>query len=158
MKNGKWKTYLFWILLCEAVGILAGLLTADGTQVYHMTVNKPALTPPGIVFPIVWTILYALMGIGAARIHLAPETKVQKRGISLFVAQLIVNFFWPLFFFNLQAYGFSFFWLLLLWGLVLGMIVSFYKTDKLAALLQIPYLIWLTFAAYLNLGVWILNS
>lgn len=158
MKNGKWKTYLFWILLSEAVGIIAGLLTADGTQMYTMMANKPALTPPAIVFPIVWTILYGLMGISAARIQLAPESMWQKRGITLFIAQLIVNFFWPLFFFNLQAYGFAFFWLLLLWGLVLAMILVFYKTDKLAALLQIPYLIWLTFAAYLNLGVWILNS
>jgi tryptophan-rich sensory protein len=140
------------------VGIIAGLLTADGTQMYTMMANKPALTPPAIVFPIVWTILYGLMGISAARIQLAPESMWQKRGITLFIAQLIVNFFWPLFFFNLQAYGFAFFWLLLLWGLVLAMILVFYKTDKLAALLQIPYLIWLTFAAYLNLGVWILNS
>lgn len=158
MKNGKWKTYLFWILLSEAVGIIAGLLTSDGTQAYSMMANKPALNPPAIVFPIVWTILYGLMGISAARIQLAPESRWQKRGITLFIAQLIVNFFWPLFFFNLQAYGFAFFWLLLLWGLVLAMILTFYKTDKLAALLQLPYLVWLTFAAYLNLGVWILNS
>ena len=73
------------------------------------------------------------------------------------VAQLIVNFFWPLFFFNAQAYGLSLLWLLLLWGLVLWMIVIFRKTSALAAWLQIPYLLWLTFAAYLNAGVWFLN-
>ena len=73
------------------------------------------------------------------------------------VAQLVVNFFWPLFFFNLQAFGFSLLWLLFLWGLVLWMILTFRRISPLAALLQIPYLLWLTFAIYLNAGVWYLN-
>lgn len=157
MKMQKRKTYLFWILLSEAVGILAGILTSGGVDAYGMLAAKPALTPPAVVFPIVWTILYALMGIGAARVQLSGNSPEQRRGISLFILQLILNFFWPLFFFNLQAYGFAFVWLLALWAAVLLVILTFYKTDKLAALLQIPYLIWLTFAAYLNLGVWLLN-
>jgi len=157
MKSDKWKSYVFWILLSEAVGIIAGLLTSGGVEAYGMSVVKPVLTPPAIVFPIVWTILYALMGIGAARVQLSGNSPEQRRGISLFILQLILNFFWPLFFFNLQAYGFSFVWLLALWAAVFLMILTFYKVDKLAAWLQIPYLIWLTFAAYLNLGVWLLN-
>ncbi|MBQ7330835.1 MAG: tryptophan-rich sensory protein [Oscillospiraceae bacterium] len=157
MKSNKWKSYVFWILLSEAVGIIAGLLTSGGVEAYGMSVVKPALTPPAIVFPIVWTILYALMGIGAACVQLSGNSPEQRRGISLFILQLILNFFWPLFFFNLQAYGFSFVWLLALWAAVFLMILTFYKVDKLAAWLQIPYLIWLTFAAYLNLGVWLLN-
>lgn len=158
MKFKNWKVYAFWIGLSEAVGVLAGLISRSGMQSYMMMTEKPPLTPPAIVFPIVWTILYALMGIGAARIYLAQESPERNRGITVFIAQLIVNFFWPLFFFNLQAYGFAFFWLILLWVLVFYMIFTFYKTDKLAAWLQIPYLIWLTFAAYLNLGVWLLNG
>ena len=157
MKKTKWKTYAFWVLLAEAVGILAGLLTRSGTQIFGETALQPPFSPPPILFPIVWTILYALMGIGAARIRLSPPSPERSRGINLFIAQLIVNFFWPLIFFNAQAYGFAFLWLLLLWALVLWMILTWSKIDLLSARLQIPYLVWLTFAAYLNIGVWYLN-
>lgn len=155
-KNNR-TTYAFWILLSEAVGLLAGLLTRSATQMFGQTAVQPPLSPPAIVFPIVWTILYALMGFGAARIRLSPPSQARGHGINLFIAQLIVNFFWPLIFFNAQAYGFAFLWLLLLWALVLWMILVWHKIDPLAAKLQIPYLIWLTFAAYLNFGVWYLN-
>ena len=158
MKFKNWKVYAFWVGLSEFVGIFAGIISRSGMQNYMSMAQKPPLTPPAILFPIVWTILYALMGIGAARIYLAPESAERNRGITVFIAQLVINFFWPLFFFNLQAYGFAFFWLLLLWVLVFYMIFTFYKTDKLAAWLQVPYLIWLTFAAYLNLGVWLMNG
>jgi len=152
-----WKSYLFWILLAEAVGALSGWLTREGTQIYAQTIVKPPLSPPGWVFPVVWSILYALMGIGAARIYQTPPSKPRSLGLNLFVAQLVVNFFWSPIFFNLQAFGLAFFWLLLLWVLVLWMILAFRKSESLAAKLQIPYWIWLTFAAYLNLGVWYLN-
>jgi tryptophan-rich sensory protein len=155
--KGNWKPYLFWILLAEAVGGLSGWLTREGTKLYAQTIAKPPLSPPGWVFPVVWTILFALMGIGAARIDLSPPSRTRSLGLNLFIAQLAVNFFWSPIFFNAQAFGFAFFWLLLLWGLVLAMILVFRKADPLAAKLQIPYLLWLTFAAWLNLGVWYLN-
>jgi tryptophan-rich sensory protein len=101
--------------------------------------------------------LYALMGISAARIYLTPPSQARSRGLNLFVAQLIVNFFWSPIFFNADAYGFALLWLLLLWGLVLWMILQFREVDKTAARLQIPYLIWLTFAVYLNYTVLQLN-
>ena len=157
MKKTTWKPYVLWILLAEAVGALSGWLTREGTQLFSETVAKPPLTPPSLVFPIVWGILYALMGIGAARVSLTEPSEDRSRGLNLFVAQLIVNFFWSLIFFNAQAYGFAFFWLLLLWGLVLWMTLTFRKVDPIAAWLQVPYLLWLTFAAYLNFGVWRLN-
>ncbi len=157
MKKHSWKPYAFWILLTEAVGGLAGWLTREGTQIYNTTVQQPPLSPPAIVFPIVWGILYALMGFSAARIRQAPVSAARDKGINLYIVQLVVNFFWSLIFFNRQAFGFAFVWLLLLWVLVLVMILTFHRTDPLAAKLQIPYLIWLTFAAYLNLGVWFLN-
>lgn len=157
MEKGKWKVYGVWILLAEAVGALSGWLSRNGMQVYSENVIQPPLSPPMILFPVVWAVLYALMGIGAARIWMAPESAARSRGINIFITQLIVNFFWSLIFFNLQAFGFALLWLLLLWVLVLWMILTFYKTDKIAALLQLPYLIWLTFAAYLNFAVWILN-
>lgn len=151
------KTYIFWILLAEAVGALAGFLTREGTELYRMVIEKPPLSPPAIVFPIVWSILYALMGISAARIYLSPDSPARSRGLNLFIAQLVVNFFWSLIFFNAQAYGFALLWLILLWLLILWMILTFRKVDPVAALLQIPYLLWVTFAGYLNWGVWRLN-
>lgn len=155
-KNNR-KTYAFWIVLSEAVGILSGLLSRGAMQNFNEMVTQPPLSPPAVLFPIIWTILYALMGIGAARIRLTPPSPERNRGINLFIAQLIVNFFWSPIFFNAQAYGFAFLWLLLLWALVLWMILTWRRIDPLAAKLQIPYLIWLTFAAYLNFGVWLLN-
>ena len=151
------KPYLFWIGVTEAVGGLSGWLTRNGNKLYEQTAVKPKLSPPGIVFPIVWGILYALMGFSAARIYFAAPSPLRSRGLNLYVTQLIVNFFWSLIFFNAQAYGFAFLWLILLWVLVLAMILTFRKTDPLAGLLQIPYLLWITFAAYLNRGTWQLN-
>lgn len=157
MKIQGWRSYLIFVLLTEAVGLLAGLITADATALYAETIQKPALSPPSIVFPIVWTVLYALMGIGAARIWNSTESTDRRRSINLFIIQLIVNFFWSLIFFNAQAFGFALVWLCLLWVLVLMMILSFWRVDKAAAWLQIPYLLWVTFALYLNYGVWTLN-
>lgn len=104
-----------------------------------------------------WGILFALMGIGAARIYLAPASNARSRSLLLFLVQLVFNFFWSIIFFNLQAFGFAFLWLIALWVLILLIILSFRKVDKPAAWLQIPYLLWVTFAAYLNFGVWLLN-
>ena len=155
--KASWKPYVFWILLAEAVGALSGWLSREGSEVFSQTVIQPPLSPPAILFPIVWTILYALMGIGAAQVSLTPSSPERSRSLNLVVIQLVVNFFWSLIFFNAQAYGFAFLWLLLLWVLVLLMILAFRKVEPLAALLQIPYLLWLTFAAYLSFGVWYLN-
>ena len=152
-----WKPYIISAAIALGVGGLSALLSMEGMDIYTYTAVKPPLTPPGWIFSVVWTLLYVLMGISAARIWLAKESKERSRGLNLYVAQLIVNFFWSLLFFNTQAYGLAALWLILLWVLVLLMIVSFFKTDKLAAWLQIPYLLWLTFAAYLNIGVWFLN-
>ena len=157
MKKHNWKTYAFWILITEAVGALSGWLTKKGTQIFNESIIQPPLSPPSIVFPIVWGILYALMGISAARIYMSPQSQARSKGLNLYIIQLAVNFLWSIIFFNMQAFGFAFIWLLLLWALVLWMILMFRNVDSLAAKLQIPYLLWLTFAAYLNLGVWYLN-
>ena len=157
MKKQNWKTYAFWILTTEAVGALSGWLTKKGTEIFNETIVQPPLSPPAIVFPIVWGILYALMGISSARIYMSPQSRDRSRGLNVYIIQLIVNFFWSLIFFNAQAFHFAFIWLLLLWILVFLMIRIFYKIDPFAAKLQIPYLLWLSFAAYLNFGVWYLN-
>ena len=157
MKKRKWLAYAVAIAIPEAVGALAGFLTRDAVRNFQNT-PQSALTPPAIVFPIVWTILYALMGIGSARIWLSEENPQRDRGLALYLFQLIFNFFWSIFFFNMGAYGFSLLWLLGLWVLILLMIRSFYRVDKGAALLQIPYLVWVSFAAYLNYMVWKLSG
>ena len=153
----KWKPYVFWIGLSELVGLLAAVLTMDAMKRYAGTVTQPPFAPPGWVFSVVWPILYALMGIGAARVMLAGDGKPRNRALNIFVAQLTINFFWSLIFFDTGVYGFAFFWILLLWGLILWMILAFRKVDKPAALLQITYLLWVSFAAYLNYEVWKLN-
>lgn len=157
MKQRDWKIYAYFIGAAELVGVVSGLLSRGGMMRYGEIAVQPGFAPPGWLFPVAWTILYALMGIGAARVWLAEPSPERSRGINLFVAQLIVNFFWSLIFFNAQAYGFAFIWLIFLWVLVARMTWTFSKTDRLAALLQIPYLLWLSFAAVLNGAVWLLN-
>lgn len=157
MKRHTWKPYVLWIVLSEAVGGLSGWLTRNGTRVYKAEVVKPPLSPPSVVFPIVWTLLFALMGIGAARIYLASASAARTRSLRLFFLQLVFNFFWSILFFNLQRYGLALIWLVILWTLILCMTLSFRSSDKTAMWLQVPYLLWVAFAAYLNLGVWLLN-
>jgi len=120
-------------------------------------VNQSVLTPPGIVFPIVWTILYALMGIGAARVWLSEDSIERMKALIVFAVQLAVNFFWSIIFFDLQAFQFAFWWLLILWVLIILMITAYHKVDKLAAYIQIPYLLWVTFAGYLTYMTWMMN-
>lgn len=157
MNNKPWKTYALYILGVEAVGALSGFLTREGAQIYSQAIAKPPLSPPAIVFPIVWSILFLLMGISAARIDLAPVSAARSQSLMLFFLQLAFNFFWSIIFFNLQRFGFAFVWLMALWVLIGLMILSFRKVDPLAAWLQVLYFLWVTFAAYLNFGVWWLN-
>lgn len=96
-----WKTYAVWILLSEAVGALSGFLTRSGAEQYSEAIAKPPLSPPPIVFPIVWGILFALMGIGAARVYLSHASAARSRALAVFFLQLGFNFFWSIIFFNL---------------------------------------------------------
>ena len=157
MKNRKLWVYAVAIAIPEAVGVLAGFLTRAGILNFQ-NVPQSALTPPAVIFPIVWTILYALMGISSARIWMTEISEERTKGLTLYLFQLIFNFFWSIFFFNMEAYGFSLLWILGLWLLILFMIRSFNKADKLAAALQNPYLLWVSLATYLNYAVWRLNG
>lgn len=151
------RPYVLWILLCEAVGGLSAFLSRKGMEIYKQSAMKPPLTPPPLVFGIVWTILYALMGISAAHVSLTTPSFHRNTGLNLFVTQLIFNFFWSLIFFQEGAYGFALVWLIVLWILVFSMMFYFSQVDHIAVFLQVPYLLWLSFAAYLNYGVWKLN-
>jgi len=124
----------------------------------YKSIVQPPLAPPAILFPIVWSILYIVMGIGSALIYnSAADEKDKTQALFVYALQLAVNFFWSILFFNVRAFLFSFIWLLLLWVLIIIMIVRFSKVNKVAAYLQIPYLLWVTFAGYLNLAIYILN-
>ena len=142
----------------EAAGTLSGWLSRDGMEFYKAAVLKPPLSPPSIVFPIAWTVLYGLMGIGAARVYLGADSRERSRGLWWFWLQLGFNFCWSPVFFNLRWYGFALIWLAVLWGLILRMALEFGETDRKAAWMQAPYLLWTAFALYLNFGVLLLNG
>lgn len=151
----KWKALLLSLLISLGVGGLSALFTSSSMQTYQDLV-KPPLSPPGIVFGIVWTILFFLMGISAYLVYQAKSPN-KKYALGIYGLQLIVNFFWSILFFNLDAYWFAFAWLILLWILILFMVILFYRICKLSGLLQIPYLLWVTFAGYLSFMVALLN-
>ena len=150
----KWKTLVISILIPLSVGTAAGLLSMGGMEQFAV-LNKPPLAPPAWLFPVAWTILYTLMGISSYLIYNVGND--DNRALSIYGYQLIVNFLWPIFFFNFQWYGFSYLWLILLWILVAIMIWEFGKISQRAALLNVPYLLWLSFAGYLNLAIWLSN-
>ena len=153
----KWKTLLISIAIPLLVGAVAGLLTMNSMEQFSQLV-KPLLSPPGWLFPVVWTILYTLMGIASYLVYTSGAPKGQvSSALTRYALQLAVNFFWSIFFFVFNWYLFSFFWLVLLWILVFATLISFYRVSKPAGWLLLPYLLWVTFAAYLNLFIYLLN-
>lgn len=140
-----------------AVGGLSALLTGASMMMYDSFV-KPPLSPPGWLFPVVWTLLYVLMGIASYLVYTSAASEARKqRALSFYAVQLALNFFWPLIFFRLQMYLTAFLWLAALWVLVLICTVLFRYIRKSAGQLFLPYLIWCTFALYLNFFVYLLN-
>lgn len=154
----KLKPYILSVLIALGTGALSAFLIRDNLNIYD-SLNKPAFSPPAFLFPIVWTILYVLMGISSARIWLQRGSHSYEVMDSLlaYALQLILNFFWPIIFFNMQTFLFAFIWLVVLWASVLKMIFKFSVLDKNAAYLNIPYILWVTFAGYLNFMIYLLN-
>ena len=153
----KWKALLPSLAIPLATGGLSAFLTKDGMRAFA-SLRQPPLSPPGWLFPVVWTILYLLMGVAAARVSLSEAGEKRRAALRLYLVQLGVNFVWPLLFFNRQAFGFAFVWLALLFALIVWLTLSFREIDRAAPILLMPYLLWVAFAGYLNLGVWMLNS
>ena len=152
----KIKPYVIFVAISLGTGALAAFLTRGNMDIYD-TINKPPLAPPMILFPVVWTILYILMGISSAIIYQKREDENVSGALDVYGLQLAVNFLWSIIFFNLRAFLFAFVWLVLLWLLVYVMIKRFKRISPIAAYLQIPYLLWITFALYLNFMIYILN-
>ena len=153
----KWKLLIPAVLLPLTVGGLAALLTGSAMDNYSQ-VTRPPLSPPGWLFLLAWSLLYILMGISSYIVATSSVSgERRERALCVYALQLAVNFAWPIIFFKLSAYGAAFFWLLLLVVLVLITILLFWHISKTAGKLLLPYLLWLLFALYLNLGVWLLN-
>lgn len=148
-----WKALLFFLVYTYA---LAGVGVFLGGGFDIDTLNQPPLAPPAWLFPVVWTILYALMAI-AAYLVFASNDLDRGPALRLYLLQVVINTLWPLFFFRLEWRLFAFFWLLLLIAVVVLTMVGFRKVSRTAFRLFIPYLLWLLFAAYLNLGYYLLN-
>lgn len=144
---------IIYSLLPIIGGAIVGLITSGYMDYSDMV--KPPLSPPGIVFPIVWTILYILMGI--SYFIATKDNEDNKELDQIYLLQLLVNFMWPIIFFVLEMYFTAFLWIILLLILVIVMIKELLNVNKVSGYLQIPYLIWLLFATYLNLGITLLN-
>jgi tryptophan-rich sensory protein len=157
MKKIKLTELLIFIVSAELAGALSGLIAGNFSGFYQ-TLIKPPLSPPGWIFPIVWSILYALMGISAFLIYSADSPdKNKKIPYLIYTAQLFVNFMWSIIFFRFKLLWVSVAVIILLIILIVAMIVSFHKIRPAAAYINIPYLLWVAFAAYLNIGIAVLN-
>lgn len=150
----KFKTFAFSILIPVIAGGIVGFIISKFID--YNSLQKPALAPPSGLFPVVWTILYVLMGVSFG--ILATNGKDDGEAKLIYYAQLIVNLIWPIFFFVLKWRFISLIWIALLSVLVIIMTIKFYQRNKLAGLLQIPYILWTLFATYLNWGVYTLNG
>lgn len=137
-----------------AVGGLSALLTRSSMESFE-AINKPPLSPPGWLFPVVWTILFILMGIASYLVVVSGKSS--RTALTVYGVQLFFNFLWSFLFFNLSQYLFAFVWLVILWILILITMVLFYRISKPAGYLMLPYLLWVTFAGYLNFAIYLLN-
>ena len=155
--NIKWKPLLIALALPLAVGGFSAFLTRDGMKAFA-ALKQPPLSPPAWLFPVVWTILYLMMGLASYLVWVSGVSgRRRERALTVYGLSLAANFLWPILFFTVQAWLVAFFLLLLLWILVGICVLLFGAIDPRAGKLMVPYLVWLTFAAYLNLGVWLLN-
>ena len=158
MKKIKWKYLIISLAIPLTIGGLSALLTIGNTKTLYSLLIKPPLSPPSWVFSVVWTSLFVLMGISSYLVYTARECSTKKKSaLKYYLIQLVLVFFWPIIFFNYELFLLAFVWLILIIFFSVLMIKNFLKINKVAGLLQIPYLLWLLFAAYLNLAIFILN-
>ena len=151
--------YAVAIAIPMTVSLISAMLTKDNMKVYS-ELNSPLLSPPAILFPIVWSILYILMGISSAMIFIVKEKNPgsAKKGFMWYAVSLVLNFSWSIIFFNMQAAFFALIVIIALLYTIIKTILEYRKVKPLASYLQIPYALWVAFAAYLNAGIWLLNS
>lgn len=147
----------FCILGPLIIGGVSGYATATGITDWYVYINKPSFNPPNYLFGPVWTILYLLMGISLFMILNSPKNQLRKKAVIIFCVQLALNFFWSFLFFKFQLLGLAFIEIIIIWLSIITMIITFHKINKTAAYIQIPYLLWVSFASVLNGAIWYLN-
>lgn len=153
----EWKKLIVSLAAPLAAGFLSALITKDNMVMFEL-VKKPPLAPPGWLFPVAWTVLYILMGLASYWLWISgAQPRVKKAGAVYYALSLVFNFAWPIIFFNLDKFLAAFVWLCLLWVFILLAAVQFLKADRRAGLAMLPYLLWVAFAGYLNLGIYLLN-
>lgn len=147
-------TFVKPILITVIVGGISGAITSGFID--YETLKQPPLSPPSTLFPIVWTILYILMGVSYG--ILKNDRKIDKEINMIYATQLFTNVTWPIIFFVFKWRFLAIIWILVLLGLIIYMAMKFYRKNKSAGLLQIPYILWTIFATYLTIGVYVLNN
>ncbi len=157
MKVPKIIVFILCVLSTLIVGAISGISTSDGITNWYVTLNKPTFNPPNYIFGPVWTVLYILMGISLFQIIQTPISITRKKSLLLFFLQLLLNFLWSFLFFKYHLLILSFIEIIILWLCILIMIKYFLKINKTSAYLQVPYLLWVTFAAILNGSFLLLN-
>ncbi|MBO5101717.1 MAG: tryptophan-rich sensory protein [Clostridia bacterium] len=153
------RIYIIAIAIPIGVGLLSTLFTKDNMNIYEELI-VPNIAPPALVFPIVWTVLYTLMGVSSAMVYnrRITDTADVRSALTTYAVSLVINFGWSIIFFNANAFLLSFLWLILLLYFVIKTILEYKKIEPLAAYLQIPYALWVTFAGYLNIAIYFLNT
>ena len=158
MKKVSIGTLLFALFVPLVVGAISAALSSRGMALYA-DMNKPPLSPPPWVFSVAWTILYLMMGLSSYFIMVSEaDMRPKTTAMIIYGVQLFMNFMWSIAFFNWGTYLFAFIWLIIMWIMVIICAFKFYTINRLAACLLIPYILWLTFAAYLNMGSYLLNK
>lgn len=153
----KWRILLLCLALPLAVGALSAWLSRGAMEAFDF-LNQPPLSPPGWLFPVVWTILYLLMGLASYKVVTSGKPRQDiERALRPYALQLFFNFFWSILFFNGELYLLAFVWLVVLWLLIAVTAARFYEIEKTAGYLMLPYLLWVAFAGYLNVAVYFLN-
>jgi tryptophan-rich sensory protein len=152
----KWTDLIIWIVITELVGALSALISGGSFSAFYQALEKPPFAPPGWLFPVVWGILYALMGASAYLIQSSGDPR-RKAALLIYGSQLFVNFLWSPVFFRLKSLGGAAFIVSVLLILIITMIVSFSRIRKAAAVLNIPYLLWAAYATYLTIGILVLQ-
>ena len=155
MKNS--LKLLLCIIIPLGIGAVSGIATASSIDAWYVNIEKPSFNPPNYLFGPVWTTLYILMGISFYMILQSQKNELRTKAIAIFCIQLFLNFWWSFIFFKFQLLGFAFIEIILIWLSIAAMIIVFFEINKTAALLQIPYLLWVSFASVLNGTIWLLN-
>ncbi len=151
-------TYVTWIATCEGAGLLAALATAPQVSTWYAGLAKPAWTPPGWLFGPVWIALYAAMGVAAARVWIRQRTtRTGRRSLAAFVLQLVLNAAWSFLFFGLHSPVLGLVDIVIMWGVIVTLVLWWWRLERPSSLLLVPYLAWVSFAAALNAAIWRLN-